>query len=192
VPRLLADRVQARSCPSWRELDEKRRMEEAVASENALRAARKAKRHAVRYAFAALALALAMAVLATSVALMLRKARAQLAIPGLSDVCFVPEDAPNIEQQGVPSRAQQLSALGDAMFLLHETFDDLREGRITMDAAISQVHAFAAAADGNDADALFERYYEDYSPNYDDTADTNPLVYLLKQTARRMERFRRK
>ena len=127
--------------------------------------------------------------MAASMAVMLRKARARLSIPGLSDVCFVPEDAPNIERPDIPTRSQQISALGDAMFLLHETFDNLREGRITMEAATSEVYALAAAADGNDTDALFERYYEDYAPNYDDTADTNPLAYLLKQTAKRMERF---
>ena len=192
VPKLLADRVQARSCPSWRELDEKRRMEEAVAAENALRAAKRAKRHAVRYAFGALAVALAMGVLAAATALMLRRARSRLSIPALSDVCFVSENAPKTERAGTPSHAQQISALGDAMFLLHETFDNLRNGRITMDAATAEVYALAAAAEGNDADALFERYYEDYSPNYDDTAETNPLVYLLRQTAKRMETFSRK
>lgn len=192
VPKLLSDRVQTRSCPSWRELDEKRRMDEAVAAENALRAARKARRHAIRYAFGALLVALAMGILAAVMAVMLRQARARLAIPGLSDVCFVSEDAPNIERPDVPSRAQQLSALGDAMFLLHETFDNLRDGHITMEAATSEVYALAAAADGNDSEALFERYYEDYSPNYDDTAETNPLVYLLRQTAKRMEKFSRK
>ena len=192
VPKLLADRVQTRSCPSWRELDEKRRMDEAVAAENALRAAKKARRHAVRYAVGALIIALAMGFLAVSMAVMLRRARARLAIPGLSDVCFVAKDASAEERPNIPSRAQQLSALGDALFLLHETFDNLRDGRITMEAAISDVYALAAAADGNDSEALFERYYEDYTPNYDDTGDTNPLVYLLKQTAKRMERFSRK
>lgn len=192
VPKLLADRVQTRSCPSWRELDEKRRMDEAVAAENALRAAKKARRHAVRYAVGALIIALAMGFLAMSMAVMLRRARARLAIPGLSDVCFVAKDASAEERPNIPSRAQQLSALGDALFLLHETFDNLRDGRITMEAAISDVYALAAAADGNDSEALFERYYEDYTPNYDDTGDTNPLVYLLKQTAKRMERFSRK
>jgi len=189
VPKLLADRVQARSCPSWRELDAKRRMEEAVAMENALRAARRTRRHAIRYAIAAVAAALAVGVFAVVVSVYLYRARERLAIPGISDVCFVAPDAPTIERPGIPSRTQQISALGDAMFLLHETFDNLREGRITLDAAIVEARALAKEAAGDDVTALFESYYDRYSTNYDDMGDTNPLVYLLQQTVTRMENF---
>lgn len=189
VPKLLADRVQTRSCLSWRELDEKRRMEDAVAAENALRSAKRSRRHAVRYAIASLALALASIVFAAVVSVSLYRARERLAIPGISDVCYLSPDAPTKERPGIPSRAQQISALGDAMFLMHETFDSLREGRITLEAATEEVRALAAEADSDDAISLFEGYYQDYTPNYDETADTNPLVYILKQTAKRMEEF---
>ena len=189
VPKLLADRMQARSCPSWRELDEKRRMDEAVDMENALRAAKKARRHALRCAIAALAFAVAAGVFAAMTALSLQRARARLGIPGLSDVCYVSPDAPTIERPGIPSRMQQLSALGDAMFLLHETFDQLREGRITPAAATEKVKLLAVEAEEDDADELFTSYIDGYSPNYDSMAEVNPLVYLLNQTAQRMESF---
>ncbi len=189
VPKLLADRVQARSCLSWRELDEKRRMEDAVAMENALRAARRTRRHAIRYAIAALAAALAAGVFAVVVSVLLYRARARLAIPGISDVCFVSPDAPTIERPGVPSRLQQISALGDAMFLMHETFDNLREGRITLEAATAEIRQLAKEAEGDEVSALFESYYDRYATNYDDMGDTNPLVYLLNQTVKRMEEF---
>ena len=188
VPKLLADRVQARSCLSWRELDEKRRMEEAVAAENALRAAKKARRHAIRYAVAACAVALLSTAFLVWTAVSLHRAREKLAIPGISDVCFVAPDAPAAERPDTPSRLQQVSALGDAMFLIHETFDNLREGRITLEAAAEEVRSLAAAADFDDA--VFERYYDGYTPNYDDSGEINPLVYLLKQTARRMENYK--
>ena len=189
VPKLLADRVQARSCLSWRELDAKRRMEEAVAMENALRAAKRTRRHAIRYAIAALAAALAVGVFAVVVSVSLYQARKRLAIPGISDVCFVSADAPTIERAGIPSRSQQLSALGDAMFLMHEIFDNLREGRITLEAATAEVRALAKEAGGDDIEDLFRSYYDNYSTNFDSMADTNPLVYVLKQTAKRMEEF---
>lgn len=189
VPKLLADRVQARSCLSWRELDEKRRMEEAVATENALRTARRTRRHAIRYAIAALAAALAAGVFAVMVSVSLYRARARLAIPGISDVCFVSPDAPTIERPGIPSRVQQISALGDAMFLMHETFDNLREGRITLEAATAEIRQLAKEAEGDEVSALFESYYDRYATNYDDMGDTNPLVYLLNQTVKRMEEF---
>ena len=186
VPKLLADRVQARSCLSWRELDEKRRMEEAVAAENALRAAKKARRHAIRYAIAACAVAVLATAFAVVTAVSLHRARERLAVPGFSDVCYVSADAPTGELPGIPSRAQQISALGDAMFLMHDTFDSLREGRITLKEATDKVRSLAAAVAVDDD--FFDRF-EDYDSNYDDSGDTDPLVYLLKQTAKRMESF---
>ena len=75
------------------------------------------------------------------------------------------------------------------MFLMHETFDNLREGRITLEAATAEIRALADAAGSDDIDDLFRSYYDDYSPNYDNLADTNPLAYVLKQTVKRMESF---
>lgn len=186
IPALLAERAAQRKAYSWRELDEKRRMDEAVAAENRLVSVQKRLRRARRVRAVAIVTSVVATLAAVAFAVARHNAESRLAIPTFDDVFFVPATAPledpDDEDAGMPSQGQLSAALPDAWMLFHGVMADLRAGRITREKAAERARVLAARAKrANDGNA--ELPFPDY---YDQNGETLPLMFLFRQAAEKI------
>ena len=184
VPRLLHANPAGRACPSWTEIVQRRREEEAYETEQLLEVTRgklqraKAAKKVLVPVCAALLVALAAC---AGLALRFRNVR-----PGGGDVTFdrvveVPEDAP--ENEGIsPSDEQYRLARVDAWVFLNDDFAELAKGEVGVLDMAARMIALAKqvqAGDVNDEEASgFSCYVR--------LGEDDPLALLLYRGAQRL------
>ena len=180
IPKLLHAHPQGRECLSWRELKE-------TATERQIMDAEQVAERWKRLVRWGVPVAAALVFVALAVAVAIHVSRPAEAVPPVmfEDIVKVPEDAPEEEKEDEITRSQFAAALPDAWVLIHGILDELREGKITWEKALSDIEKKAKRARQGD-NSLFDGLEIEYdNPN----GDVEALAILLEDAVGRMKKI---
>lgn len=126
--------------------------------------------------------AVAMGFMVRQQSLALKDLQAQLSTPCFDSLFAIPSSAGAEETDGMPSREDFEHAMLDALALTHETFLDLKNGRISRDKVKSRLHELSVLA-RNDDMGLFSGLPEGFV----NSGGTEALARLLDEAVKKIE-----
>ncbi len=185
LPKLLHANPAGRECLDWRTLEKAHRDAEAYRVETELDYLRRKRHDAVRGRRNGwVAATLTAVVSAALVFFIMRSEQGRLLapLPDFDSIVRIPPNAPREDPEdddGFPSRGQFEMARIDAWVLTHDTFADLKSGKITKEKAIDNLRRLAKMAK-DDNMSIFD---SESLSSYTQAGDNAPLAYLLYSAA---------